>query len=65
MYTFPDCFVDFEYNCYNNIENAFLLYILFASIIVISRFFFRKYFKMSIVSFLDTGKVELAIGYSR
>lgn len=63
MYVFPEYFVDFEYNWYNNTENIFLLCILFASIFGISQFF-RKYFKMNTVSLLDIGKAEMAVGYS-
>lgn len=48
MYAFPDYFVDFEYNCYNNIKTSFLLCILFAGIIGMSQFFRKKYFKMSL-----------------
>lgn len=60
MYAFPEYFADFEYNCYNNTENIFLLCILFASIFGISQFF-RKYFKMNPVSLLDIGKAEMAV----
>lgn len=48
MYAFPYYFVGFEYYCYNNIKNSFLLCILFARIIGMSQFLEKKYFKMSL-----------------